>query len=154
MRTFLLLSLSFVSTAAFADACPNLAGSYNACTNNLQGGLSSDAQSFVVTQAGDVYTVLENDTSGNSTTVYTADGSTQTQTTNDPTLGTIVSTSQTSCVNNAVVAMSSATVNGKVLMIFTQAVSLDASNHLVMAMSASDGTNSESLGNITCTKAQ
>ncbi len=153
MRFFVSLCLFLPLMALAQEDCPQLTGTFASCVSTLQGA-DLTVQQFAITQQGIQYTVVETDLSGKVTTEnYTADGSTTTQTQDDPNYGQVVVTQQTSCVNNTVILASSSTVGGQPFFSMQQVVSLNSSDQLVMAISAGNGSGSvQGLGSITCSR--
>ena len=154
MRFFVSLCLFLPLLAHAQEDCPQLSGTFANCVSTLQGS-NLTVQQFSITQQGIQYTVVETDLSGKDTTeIYTADGSTSTQTQNDPDYGQIVVTQQTSCANNSVILASSSTVAGQPFFSMQQLVSLNSNDQLVMAISAGTGASDvQSIGSITCSRA-
>ncbi|MBY0517196.1 MAG: hypothetical protein K2P81_09820 [Bacteriovoracaceae bacterium] len=115
MRSTLAL-IAFISTSAFA--CPNLTGSYTVCRSTT--GATEGSSDVVVTQSvvngATVYSLTSTDdeTQERSSDSVIADGQVRTISETDSQSGLVIVTStQASCVGNALVLKTSSSIQGQ-----------------------------------------
>jgi hypothetical protein len=100
-----IISTLFCTTGAFAGSCPTLSGAYKNCQadtqiSDFQVDMINIKQSMITFE---ITTVMKNGTS--TTEKMVADGQPVSSVENDPELGKVTNTMQTTCENNQVVSI-------------------------------------------------
>ena len=110
---YIALALVFASLPAFA--CPDLSGTYEACTSSS--GTGDPLRNVVITQDGTSYTMEATDGSGSrTTTMIYGDGRPMVVTETDAETGmTFTTTTTGSCSDTELTLASSVEVNGEVI---------------------------------------